>query len=508
MKRYIIVINFLIFNFASIFAQIYSGTTGNYVVKKSDINMTNYTPRSPKVSWDGLLTTVALNLTTDFYETRGDLYRDTNKAGMKLHIYAPQVLSGQSASSKPLQVIVFGYGGGFISPWSDTETRPMPGNADAMPKWLAKQGYIVVCPEYRIGVDLYTENLAKRAIWRALQDLRMVIKYARTLDTVDYSVNPLLPLVYVGWSSGALMGLHNLYMNDTNRPIETTNNYLVKGVYGKYQLIASDRYTNDLGGIDSQSAYNYTSPTTTGNPVQDITVAISGAIGKMEYLSNAIVPNTNPKALMLIHHPLDGVVPYASGQAFKKYLLFYDPRYNYPSMFGSSSINDFYTQNPSKKPSTYSFLKMDPNCTTSDCIKGDAGGLTFLTPTWYHNPSETATNSAVMNKILYFIQLSTTNIANNVSTAKASDEQTFSKVDLIANNISLALYPNPVSGDYMNITAVADKTPYKIINLLGQEVASGKIDNGLISVVKITAGTYTIEFENNNERIVKRFIKQ
>jgi len=43
--------------------------------------------------------------------------------------------------------------------------------------------------------------------------------------------------------------------------------------------------------------------------------------------------------------------------------------------------------------------------------------------------------------------------------------------------------------------------------MLGQEVGNGKIDNGTLSVGKLSAGTYYLEFMQNEERIKKKFIK-
>ncbi|MFV8352642.1 T9SS type A sorting domain-containing protein [Flavobacterium sp. XS2P14] len=76
------------------------------------------------------------------------------------------------------------------------------------------------------------------------------------------------------------------------------------------------------------------------------------------------------------------------------------------------------------------------------------------------------------------------------------------------NATNFVLYPNPVSGDFMNISLVEDNTPYRIINMLGQEVGGGNVKNGSISVAKLNTGNYFIEINNKDQRIVKRFIKQ
>lgn len=72
----------------------------------------------------------------------------------------------------------------------------------------------------------------------------------------------------------------------------------------------------------------------------------------------------------------------------------------------------------------------------------------------------------------------------------------------------IKIYPNPVLGDIINITAVEENTPYRIINMQGQEVGAGTVKNGIISVTKLSQGTYSVELVHKGQRIVKRFIKQ
>ncbi len=69
------------------------------------------------------------------------------------------------------------------------------------------------------------------------------------------------------------------------------------------------------------------------------------------------------------------------------------------------------------------------------------------------------------------------------------------------------IYPNPVKGAVLNISS-AEKATYRVINLLGQEVSKGKIENGAIPVSNINAGTYLLEITTNGQSVIKRFIKQ
>lgn len=72
----------------------------------------------------------------------------------------------------------------------------------------------------------------------------------------------------------------------------------------------------------------------------------------------------------------------------------------------------------------------------------------------------------------------------------------------------IKIYPNPVLGDIINITAVDNNTPYRIINMLGQEVGAGTVANGIISVTNLSQGTYLIELKTKNQNVLKHFIKQ
>lgn len=69
------------------------------------------------------------------------------------------------------------------------------------------------------------------------------------------------------------------------------------------------------------------------------------------------------------------------------------------------------------------------------------------------------------------------------------------------------IYPNPVKGAVLNISS-AEKATYRVINLLGQEVSKGKIENGAIPVSNINAGTYLLEITTNGQSVIKRLIKQ
>ncbi len=77
-----------------------------------------------------------------------------------------------------------------------------------------------------------------------------------------------------------------------------------------------------------------------------------------------------------------------------------------------------------------------------------------------------------------------------------------------AQAISFTLYPNPVSGDELFISNLEGESTFRIINMIGQELGKGKIENDLVNVSSLQSGTYLIEISNQTSTTSKRFIKQ
>jgi len=76
-----------------------------------------------------------------------------------------------------------------------------------------------------------------------------------------------------------------------------------------------------------------------------------------------------------------------------------------------------------------------------------------------------------------------------------------------SESLSISVYPNPVNGGILYISPVENAT-YKIINMVGQEIAKGNIINNEIPVANISVGTYLLDVSTNDKSVVKRFIKQ
>ena len=77
-----------------------------------------------------------------------------------------------------------------------------------------------------------------------------------------------------------------------------------------------------------------------------------------------------------------------------------------------------------------------------------------------------------------------------------------------AQSLSFNVYPNPVKGDMLNISNLDKTSAYRVINMMGQELGKGNVENNTIYVGSLTFGTYIIEISNEKGTTAKRFIKQ
>jgi chitodextrinase len=82
------------------------------------------------------------------------------------------------------------------------------------------------------------------------------------------------------------------------------------------------------------------------------------------------------------------------------------------------------------------------------------------------------------------------------------------EIESISEAFDLKIYPNPVTGDVLFTSSVEENASYRIVNLLGQQMAQGNIVNDAISISNMNTGTYLLEVTTKGQTVVKRFIKQ
>jgi chitodextrinase len=80
--------------------------------------------------------------------------------------------------------------------------------------------------------------------------------------------------------------------------------------------------------------------------------------------------------------------------------------------------------------------------------------------------------------------------------------------DTTVATLAFNVYPNPVKGDMLNIANLEEAATYRVFNLMGQELAKGKIENNAVYVGSLKAGAYLIEITSGTATSTKRFIKE
>jgi len=60
----------------------------------------------------------------------------------------------------------------------------------------------------------------------------------------------------------------------------------------------------------------------------------------------------------------------------------------------------------------------------------------------------------------------------------------------------------------LNIANLEGAATYRVFNLMGQELAKGKIENNAVYVSSLKAGAYLIEITSGTATNTKRFIKE
>jgi len=89
----------------------------------------------------------------------------------------------------------------------------------------------------------------------------------------------------------------------------------------------------------------------------------------------------------------------------------------------------------------------------------------------------------------------------NIASAAKGDEE------IVSAKADIRVYPNPVT-DVLNISGLEGNTKYRILNMMGQEVAKGDATGGSIGVIGIAAGNYILELISDSSTTVHRIIKK
>lgn len=73
---------------------------------------------------------------------------------------------------------------------------------------------------------------------------------------------------------------------------------------------------------------------------------------------------------------------------------------------------------------------------------------------------------------------------------------------------AITLFPNPVQGNDLHVSGDFTTAKYRIVNMLGQVVAAGPVENNLVPVASLSSGTYILEVTEGSKVAAERFIRR
>ncbi len=303
MRRLSILLSLVLFAFTSVVAQqryldeVFSNVNETKNVRFS----TNVPEPRPGGGWYEVITRLPINAKE----------HDTRNRDLFMDIFRP---AGDNNTNRPVLVICFG--GGFVQ-----GDRKM-GDIRELAIRFAKRGYVTAAIDYRLGMNIFDEGAAFRAVYRGIQDGRSAIRYFRA-NASSLGVDP-NQIFIAGHSAGAFIAVQNAYLDrDNERPSDTRNTRYRWGAF-----FGSRNYNlPDMGCLDCVG--NNRNVSGKANAV----VSFAGAVGFLEHIEGRNdVPN------IMFHSSNDNVVPYNSGQPFGS-ISFLVAGFDLPTVYGSNRIN-------------------------------------------------------------------------------------------------------------------------------------------------------------------------
>jgi dienelactone hydrolase len=226
---------------------------------------------------------------------------------MAFDMYEPK---GDTVTERPLIILI--HGGSFSN--DPPLTRKSPDIVE-LSKDLARRGYVVISPEYRLfGGEITFEKMGTTVV-AAYIDINDLMCY---LSNSYQNGNPYkidTSKIFMGGSSaGALLPLNfNEFVNDTSEIPESFKSLFYKAVAFD-GLDASELIANKFCGLKTKGI-----------------ISISGPIID----TNAIKPTLTP--FLFVHGVKDKAIPYNEGQALGKPVL--------PNVFGPGKFLSSFERN-------------------------------------------------------------------------------------------------------------------------------------------------------------------
>ena len=230
---------------------------------------------------------------------------DTEPVDLKMDIFQPE---GDTLEARPLIIICFG--GGFLAGSRDHWSIRL------LCQDLAKRGFVTAAIDYRLGMNVYDQDLAARAVYRGVQDSRSAVRFFKADQAGPNNYKIDTNHIYIGGhSAGAFIGLHNIYMDkEIERPAPTFT-WMQNGNIVPDQL-PLDAVGNNLEYSGQARA----------------TFSLAGALG---YLSLMEIGDISKP--VLFHSEDDDTVPFNSGEPFSS-IIWLVVGNDLPTVYGSNLI--------------------------------------------------------------------------------------------------------------------------------------------------------------------------
>jgi hypothetical protein len=237
---------------------------------------------------------------------------DTFKRDLYMDIFKP---FGDNNVKRPVFIVCFG--GGFVI------GNRKYGDIRALAIKMAKRGYVTAAIDYRLGMNVFDQSAALRAVYRGVQDGRAAVRYFRA-NAEKLGVDP-NQIFIGGHSAGGFIALQNAYLDrEEERPAATRNTrYRWKGWFRSkvYNL-------PDLGCLDCAGDNKHV------NGKANAVVSLAGALGYLEHVEgDNDVPN------IMFHSSNDLAVAYGAKQPFKiisPLVIGFD----LPTTYGGGQVNN------------------------------------------------------------------------------------------------------------------------------------------------------------------------
>lgn len=296
---------------------------------------------------------------------------------------------------------------------------------------------------------------------------------------------------------------YNVYQGTTLKATVTGTTYAVSGLTAATAYTFSVKAKDAAGNLSASS--NVVNVTTSGTAVTYCVSKGTNATSEyIDYVSIGGIANTSgANAGYGNFTALTGNVPYGSntilfsagfsGSAYTEYWKIWID-YNKNGVFETSE----QVVSGSSSSST--------NLTSTFTVPTSAlSGLTRMRVSMKYNAAQTACETFPYGEVEDY----TVNIGAPAITAITGITTAKTAINL-GNESSISdvlLYPNPAN-NILNVKMMDNREgTYRIINFLGQQVATGKLSETGINVSQLGAGVYIVEVNDGQKTVAKKFVK-